>query len=197
MTITMFRDMLARVLSAPERYASKSYMHPANGFYKVELGEILGGKLRLHIWPGGWSGPGHIHDHRWDFVSHVLQGTLIERRFYEKPDERLGWTELTHAHPHDVERLDLFSGGISLTSESFHEKGDTYSCPAGAIHQLFPKDFGKAATLVFTGSPNGKNARVFDVKLFDESVGKNWPPHFETKSLDPLMLAGLVRELLS
>src|SRR5688572_21463814 len=76
------RDLIGAILGDPiqlEQVASRSYVH-ANGFDKLVL---LGScapiyKLRLHIWWPGRSEPelDNVHNHRWDFSSSVVTGTV-------------------------------------------------------------------------------------------------------------------------
>ncbi|WP_405643910.1 hypothetical protein [Streptomyces uncialis] len=57
--------------AAPEAVA-----HP-NGFVKLPLAVAAddGSRLFLHVWLTGVGDP-HVHNHRWDFASSVLSGTL-------------------------------------------------------------------------------------------------------------------------
>lgn len=52
----------------------------ANGFWKITLRRFSdGSRLRLHVWTRAL--PGNIHNHRWDFSSVVLRGSLTETFF--------------------------------------------------------------------------------------------------------------------
>lgn len=184
----IFREFLERVVDEPEKFCHRSYLHPANGFYKIELGEILGGKLRLHVWPEGSTKEGDIHDHRWDFLSHILVGAVVERRF-ESMGGRLGYDILTHVHPYDRETLLLVPDEMKCVQERHYYQGESYTCLAGEIHQAFPLDGKFTATMVLTGPPNGRPARVFRKGgIFNE---------LKSVSLEPEVLMKIVLRVLN
>lgn len=54
----------------------------ANGFLKIRLVNYPDGScLRLHKWDHGFRG--NPHNHKWDFIGFVLQGKLIERKYFD------------------------------------------------------------------------------------------------------------------
>jgi hypothetical protein len=88
----LLRAALAELRGDPRllnEVAGRSYWH-ANGFAKVVLhaGDAFG--VRLHIWPANHPpgrgdrprvGGENPHNHRWDFASLLLTGTLREAQF--------------------------------------------------------------------------------------------------------------------
>ena len=61
--------------STIEKIASKSYVHP-NGFTKIVYDVHEDSICRLHIYPSGAVADKNIHDHRWDFSSTTICGSL-------------------------------------------------------------------------------------------------------------------------
>ncbi len=61
--------------SSIESIAQQSYRHQ-NGFYKIPLMAKNGEKFRLHVYRVGAKADENIHNHRWDFESKVLCGSL-------------------------------------------------------------------------------------------------------------------------
>jgi hypothetical protein len=62
-------------LSSIEAIAQQSYRHQ-NGFVKIPLKTKNGEKFRLHVYRVGAKADKNIHNHRWDFESKVLCGSL-------------------------------------------------------------------------------------------------------------------------
>ena len=73
--------------------ASKSYIHK-NGFMKIVYETCEETICRLHIYPPGASADKNIHDHRWDFDSITICGTLPMSCYYI--DE--GSSEILHLY---------------------------------------------------------------------------------------------------
>src|SRR6185437_9348727 len=74
-------DFLMSSPPAIERIAASSYPH-SNGFDKFLLSETATCKLRLHIWWNGIDGiESDLHNHNWDFASHILCGSLRTELF--------------------------------------------------------------------------------------------------------------------
>ena len=72
---------LAHILQSRQQsdaYAAGSYGH-ANGFDKILVGRSSGGAfhLRVHFWPGQDFEEQNVHDHRFEFWSYVLRGTIV------------------------------------------------------------------------------------------------------------------------
>ena len=76
--ITEIEDAVLNALQEPsilEEIAKQSYLHQ-NGFFKHPLKTKNGEKFRLHLYPVGAKADENIHNHRWDFESKVICGTL-------------------------------------------------------------------------------------------------------------------------
>ena len=76
--ITEIEDAVLRTLrdtDTLEEVAKQSYLHQ-NGFFKHPLKTLDGEKFRLHLYPVGAKADENIHNHRWDFESKVICGTL-------------------------------------------------------------------------------------------------------------------------
>lgn len=88
-------ELLADIMADDTKLAEigqRSFRH-VNGFDKIVLCEDRdqGWKLRLHIWwPGATSIEG-LHDHRWNFASHMITGMYYNWEYYQdlnlKPDD--------------------------------------------------------------------------------------------------------------
>ena len=76
--IIEIEEAIRSALSYPssiESIAQESYCHQ-NGFYKLPLMTKNGEKFRLHVYRVGAKADENIHNHRWDFESKVLCGSL-------------------------------------------------------------------------------------------------------------------------
>lgn len=76
--ITEIEQAVLAALQDPSRLeeiAKSSYSHQ-NGFDKYPLETKNGEKFRLHLYPVGAKADENIHNHRWDFESKVICGTL-------------------------------------------------------------------------------------------------------------------------
>ncbi len=120
------------------RLAMRSSVHE-NGFVKIPLFKNEAIAVRLHIWKpakaSSWAG--NIHDHRFAFWSHVISGTLIQRRWNEAtsgevysryryvPGILTGQQILNYDGEYKLRHGDL---------EEIHE-GHTYFLHSGVIHQ--------------------------------------------------------------
>jgi hypothetical protein len=66
---------------AVQRIAEASYRHD-NGFTKVVLGHRKTARVRFHVWSTTQTSESNVHNHRWDFASMVLAGSL-RMEYYE------------------------------------------------------------------------------------------------------------------
>ena len=76
--ITEIEQAVLAALNNPsslESIAQQSYRHQ-NGFHKIPLVNKNGEKFRLHVYRVGAPADKNIHNHRWDFESKVLCGSL-------------------------------------------------------------------------------------------------------------------------
>lgn len=148
--------------------ASQSFKH-TNGFYKIVLHGLspTGVKLRLHLWPNGYSLSeieGDPHNHRWTYFSVPLFGTLYEERF--RVTEAGGRPDMYEmaCSPRSSERITVIgkrSCHLARYATYTRRPGVAYSCRAGIIHRLRPLDSTPTATLVLTLPPVSATAAVF------------------------------------
>lgn len=119
-----------------------------NGFIQFPLTE----NLRLHVWPDHsipvrrqkvYTG---IHTHRFSYRSVVIQGKLIHREYAWKSAHLYEPVEVTHRlfNPGEAAGFEemLFPtnevGSLREVKEKVLEKGDGYSFPANAFHEIIP-----------------------------------------------------------
>ena len=91
------RDDIIRTLSDNEilsEIAEKSYVHQ-NGFVKIVYETLEDSVCRLHIYPLGARADLNIHDHRWDFSSVTICGSL-PMSIFEVTDD--GTSEIFHTY---------------------------------------------------------------------------------------------------
>lgn len=102
--MTMLRTVTALAVGQAKLAGALPRVHP-NGFIQVDLSwdGTRVAKARLHVWPDGEDIPKQnvsttIHDHRFDMVSHVLTGTLIQQthRVLAVPGEHDLFTHEVH-----------------------------------------------------------------------------------------------------
>ncbi len=72
------------------RDAPVAYLHD-NGYFKIPLlrSKVSGATLRLNIWSHRLPNMENVHDHRWDYASIVLTGSLIEHQYCIHEDGHL------------------------------------------------------------------------------------------------------------
>ncbi|MEU9609800.1 hypothetical protein [Streptomyces sp. NPDC048057] len=146
--------------------------HP-NGFVKLPLARVAhdGRRLFLHIWVAGEE-DAEIHDHRWDFASTVLRGTLdnttvdiAPRHEHEHRYDDEGGYRVVHYRPRP--------GGYRFTPVGEGAGHDvvvtsrrTASLTAGARYRMTARALHHAralpgtVTLIARGAPLRDHARV-------------------------------------
>lgn len=141
--IAALRDSYDHVLHSP---STAAVAHP-NGFVKLPLALLVRDNLRLflHVWLDETSET-DIHDHRWDFSSVVLSGTLSNTRVEIAPAAanesaaEAGQDRLVVAEYRSSAqgfRLGIRQGsGVVVTDlrTSRLETGTHYHQPASALH---------------------------------------------------------------
>lgn len=126
----------------------KIIQHP-NGFLKVTIREEAdGSSLRLHAWEDHIPDDLDIHQHRADFTSTVLEGSMNEEIWEYRDDpggthERLTadcWTQ--GDEDGDIYRVDEKAPRVRCRIEPVslltHKAGETYHRPATDLHRVFP-----------------------------------------------------------
>lgn len=167
----------------------KSYYHH-NGFDKFVLLEDENFTLRLHIW---WEGNDmsfqeNVHNHRWDFVSSVLTGTLIQD-FFEiietnaiKSDTIPADCILAHhylytPYKENLEKRSIFSQsqsdrykmqhlGYSILKHQLHirmPRSFSYSLRRQEHHRVISDYKETVATLMLYTKPYGDSSEVYPI----------------------------------
>lgn len=133
-------EVLASLLDGKIRIAA--WRHPL-GFIHIRLdGQLpLACKFRLHLWseaqdPAILGGGDRIHNHSFDFISHIVAGRILERRYEFTPDIDGDWRcyEVVNADGRSDRRVKPQRLRIASTRETTHFAGDTYRMDAGAFH---------------------------------------------------------------
>jgi hypothetical protein len=158
--------MLTVVERDPEHHALKAralealldgeleWRHHGIGVLQAYLTEGEGVEHRLHIWSRsllkpGINASGDAHDHRFDMVSHVLFGSVLNEEWHLEASPIGTWTTMTlvHARAAGVERkfhAPMTPTGQRYTRERFvaHvNAGERYHFPARRFHRSPVHDF--------------------------------------------------------
>jgi hypothetical protein len=136
-----------------EAAASRSYVH-ANGFLKIVLLAGAEFKLRLHLWLSTIANPAErdedIHNHRWDFVSHVMAGSYRHQQF--APDDgglpyyRYSYEPVGSSGSFSLRHQGM--QGLSCVSDETIEAGCTYMLRTEALHRVMGEPSRPTATLM-------------------------------------------------
>ncbi len=122
-------------------------------------------KIRLNVWDKRIQKPNVslVHDHPWDFTSHIISGEIINLRYVESPEFEKGW-------PFSYATIKCGPGGgmvncqgdIDLVPGQFerYRAGESYSQKANEIHET---DFWSGTVTLNdrTFHPDTEHARVF------------------------------------
>lgn len=152
-----------------DKCLGNSYRH-ANGFDKIVLLSGSNFKLRLHRFvPDDKQVPPaeHVHNHRWPFASHILQGKLNMDLFEETENTSAC---LFHKYIYNSDKID---GGFSaeymginnvscVARDVQYESGTTYSMEPEELHRI-RQDVALAptTTLMLTGKPISTTCKLF------------------------------------
>jgi hypothetical protein len=128
----------------------RSHMHPI-GFRKIVLVHCTRGhQIRLHRWDGASSMDDElsIHSHRWDFLSLVLTGSIINLSFVPVDgDYGLRKFSVGTAGPGERrEAIDLGPTGVAVEDIRTYDAGQAYFQRAPIFHAT--KVRGQTGTLV-------------------------------------------------
>lgn len=141
---------LAETPKALRESARYSCRHD-NGFDKILLADSPAGwRLRLNIW---WPNRGihteNIHNHRWDFVSTVLEGQFRSDYFTEDPD---GDTYHAYKYRRDGDSSyrhhDVGTRRASLAMSGPVRRGQSYLLNRTLMHRIATDRSNLAATLM-------------------------------------------------
>lgn len=160
-----FAGRLLGVARAPERVgevAARSYRHP-NGFAKLVLGPLVGGWLRLHVYPAGDArlGDGNPHGHRWSFASVVLVGAGLEHTFYVEGGDATAEARDRYAYVAGDDLTFETTTRLTVTGRVVVGRGDPCGLVGRAVHAVRPLGDDLVATLVLQGPTTRPTAEVY------------------------------------
>jgi len=150
-------DLKSLSVEELETIAKRSTIH-SNDFKKIVLSTHNGYKLRLHIWNEKPNNQYHEpHDHRWDFKSYVLTGTMVNRIVEESNSKRtfLKYKSLPMVvgQKRTYEVSDPI--GIKGLEDQIITEGEMYEMGADCIHiAKIPKN--TSTSTLFVTSPAKK-----------------------------------------
>ncbi|HFG2119634.1 TPA: hypothetical protein ACGF9M_001737 [Vibrio cholerae] len=163
MTLDDLLDSSIDIISN-EKYKSGSSIIHENGFLKSSLYKDSETELqvRLHFWPAGAQDT-NIHNHRWNFMSFVLNGNMTFTNYNAMPDSNSG----VEKHLYEVsdannalvkDKKILGTCYLSTHSQYKISKGSYHYCHKDVLHS------GKAnkasMTLMITGTPTKPSTQV-------------------------------------
>lgn len=134
-----FPSILTRILKDKNsliEIANNSTIH-SNKFSKIVLAKNNGWKLRLHIWPVvNYEQVHEPHNHRWDFDSYILSGTMINQIVVENNSNNTYLKCLAHETKINSNRqYDVLNKvGINIVKEEIYNIGETYHMKHEKIH---------------------------------------------------------------
>ena len=144
--------------------ARRSYRH-RNGFDKIVIAEPAGSplKLVLHVWPqGGPRTADDIHNHRWNFSSVVVSGTL-HLELYEPDISGPDYAVMEYRSLPGAGNFELRPKGTTTASarksETLHA-GSTYTWACQRLHRAWGALGHVTATLVVQGAPSQASTTV-------------------------------------
>lgn len=161
-------DSVREMLQDPATLAElggRSYAH-ANGFDKVVLATHPQNhwKLRLHVWPQNHTADQqeNIHNHRWDFASAVLVGSLDAEYFAIQKDEDGPLEAYEYFSPETSSQYDFdLQGSARATTLDLNTL--TSDAEYGLAFDVFHRvalSKGPAATLVLQGPVKQRSTTV-------------------------------------
>ena len=156
------RGAVARRRSGAAVDHGSSHVH-RNGFTKVSLvrDRACGWNLRLHVW---WAPArdAQVHDHRWDFASLVLAGSLRAVNYRVGDGAQYAIARYSDAVAGGRKSVEA-SGACALVPAASYSlsAGGTHSLRYDVPHVLDHADDSPAATLVLTGPAQRDFSRAF------------------------------------
>lgn len=136
--LVALKDDIIRVLGDDDNLSAisaKSYIHK-NGFIKLVYETIEETVCRLHIYPLGASADKNIHDHRWDFSSVTICGSLPMSLYAITTgnSERLHSYSKTPSNGHIIQSISPCSSELVETVHSHQLHG--YYMPSHIFHRI-------------------------------------------------------------
>ncbi len=149
--------------------ARKSYLHP-NGYQKLVLISPdqfpVPYELRMHYWATiGVDSKPDIHDHGWDFASHILFGRLQSDEYeVSETGEHLHSGRYIRQEQHSFGVYSNNTQPLSKVNSATYNAGDFYLQPNELLHRVTPLDPDGTCTLVLQGPTKSTESRVFCAK---------------------------------
>ena len=146
------------------------------GFYMFNLGSLNDiTNIRLHIWTELGIVQDEllmIHDHRFDILSHVICGGILNRTFHiNKNGDSTGTIyEVTYNETGSI--LKKVGKGYDALLKSQNEvlPGEFYKVSANEFHESIPINQSFTATVIITETIPAKNAMVFGKEDIGDSI---------------------------
>lgn len=157
--------LVRRILEDAVSRAARNVAGENLGFSLQGLGMLrlyLSPALRLHVWHSAFAFPGAspIHDHPWDFDSHVIAGRIKQRRLYTETGFS-GWPDImpvagkaswaaADRREYEFSTIQCGPGTCVVTPprrvtlvegpEEVFEEGTGYGQAASEIHYSYPDE---------------------------------------------------------
>lgn len=149
--------------------AGRSYLHP-NGFVKVvvQAASASGPRLRIHHWFKPDGSDLTIHDHCWNFASHVIAGRLRMATFEPTAsrDTGGGYHKWRIGNLANAERRYFGTHHLRQTEETALYSGSLYSLESSTLHTFLEAP---AATLsiVLQGWHINQSSTIYSQRHLD------------------------------
>jgi|SRR3569623_10699 len=178
--------------------AKRSFDHPT-GVSKIVFTspDSMLPEVRLHFWPpvrGRLGNELSIHDHRWDFCSNLLFGSLQHETFSinEDGDDYFGIKFVKSPGRSVYDIINLGKTPVSRISMCNLNTGDSYWLPSNRLHRMVNVGEEVACTL-FLRAPYSKNNTEVYHKRRDSVIQGSYPDRLSV-SLTRTMLELVGRE---
>lgn len=119
--------------------------------------------LRIHVWDKRFAIPQvtMVHDHPFDFESHVLWGTLMDKVYIEKPGFPANYTKQTIVCGEEARTVSEEIGvHLQLQQAEVYKTGDRYTHTSDELHETEPKN-GTVTLMVRSFKEDTEHARVY------------------------------------
>ncbi|OJW34624.1 MAG: hypothetical protein BGO54_07795 [Sphingobacteriales bacterium 46-32] len=148
-----------------------SYRHD-NGFHKIVLLSSHYFKLRLHLFQPIPEIPlpmENIHNHRWNFASKIISGSLKMELFREDDSGGVEVNNYTYLSKNGSDQYAVeYNGKINLERLSLirYDSGCTYFMKSKELHRIINPNNESTCTLMITGSPLSEKCKLYSYNTF-------------------------------